>query len=660
MPFTKLLSPIKVGNLRIKNRIVMGAMHTGLENDSNGSEKLKAFYGERAKGGVGLIVTGGFSPNKNGRLYEQGIDFVSEKQIEFHKPITKSVHKNGGKIILQILHSGRYSYQEDCVAPSPITAPINFFKPKELSHQDILKTISDFARCAYLANSAGYDGVEIMGSEGYLINQFIAKRTNKRDDCWGGSFKNRIRFPIEIIKEIKKCSNPNFIIIYRLSCLDLVSGGSTFKEAIELGQKIEKAGVNLITTGIGWHESKIPTISMNVPRGAFTWVTRKIKPYLNIPIIASNRINDPHHAEKILEDGISDMVSMARPFLADENFVKKIYQNKSEEINTCVACNQACLDQIFKMNHASCMVNPRACRETDLKYKSAKIIKKFIVVGAGPSGLMSATLLAKRGHNVRLYEKDNKIGGQLNLAIKIPGKDEFKETLRYFNVMLKKYNVDVNLNNEFKFNNLNNKKIDGLIIATGVNPKKIKIEGLKHKKVLNYLEVLQQKKTVGNKVAIIGTGGIGIDLAHYLSERVINKINNNQIIKSFNKLPQKIYVLQRSFKKIGKKLGKTTGWTNINILKSNGVKFFKGVKYLKIDKCGLHVNISKEYSEKKIKKIFDVDNVIIAAGQEPKKNNIINYDKNKFPIYHIGGARKTNNLDARVAINEAAELCSKL
>ncbi len=440
MAFETLLSPIKVGNVTLKNRVVMGSMHTGLEEHPDGSSRLAAFYAERAKGGVGLIVTGGFAPNPEGRVFEEGADLVSAEQLDFHQPIVNAVHKNGGKIALQILHTGRYGLLEKCVAPSPITAPINFYRPKELSNDEILQTIEDYARCAKLAQAAGYDGVEIMGSEGYLINQFITKCTNHRMDEWGGSFENRIRFPLEIVQRTREAVDAashergDFLIIFRLSCLDLVEDGSSFDEVVELGQRVEEAGASMINTGIGWHEARVPTIAMMVPRAAFAWVTGKLRPHLKIPVITSNRINDPHVAESILRDGISDMVSMARPFLADENFVKKTEEGCPQEINTCIACNQACLDNIFKMKTASCMVNPRAGRETELNYEPASRLKSIAVIGAGPAGMTAAYISAMRGHRVTLFDQRTELGGQINYAVRIPGKQEFYEVLRFYKV----------------------------------------------------------------------------------------------------------------------------------------------------------------------------------------------------------------------------------
>tara|TARA_Y100001970_G_C14252381_1_gene872820 strand:- start:514 stop:2550 length:2037 start_codon:yes stop_codon:yes gene_type:complete len=676
MAFETLLSPLKVGNIFLKNRVMMGSMHTGLEEHPNGSSRLAAFYAERAKGGVGLIVTGGFSPNKEGRVFEEGADLVSEEQIEFHRPIVDAVHKHNSKIVLQILHSGRYGFLESCVAPSSITAPINFYRPKELTHKDILKTIEDFANCARLAKKAGYDGVEIMGSEGYLINQFITKCTNHRLDEWGGTFEKRIRFPLKIVKrivqEIRKEFDDweNFILIYRLSCLDLVEDGSSFEEVIELGKKIELEGANIINTGIGWHEAKIPTIGMMVPRAAFSWITGKLKPHLKIPIITSNRINDPFIAENILREGIADMISMARPMLADENFVKKTAQGRHNEINTCIACNQACLDHIFQMKTASCMVNPRAGRETELNYQDAKKSKTIAVVGAGPAGMTVAYIAALRGHNVTLYDERNELGGQINYALKIPGKQEFFETLRFYKAMLEKYKVVLKLGKFITAEYILTENFDTVVIATGVKPRKLELEGSHNKKVLSYLDVLDKECFVGDKVAIIGAGGIGIDIAHYLTSKSPFSNSIPEYLKTYDILDSKkaleiikpkkrsVTVFQRSKEKIGKKLGKTTGWAHIQTLKSNGVHLVSGANYLKIDDDGLHYEIFPNKGNESKKMLIKVDNVIVAAGQEPKLEFKERLSLAGLEIFVIGGAKNTKDLDAKTAISDGAELAA--
>ena len=671
MAFETLLSPLKIGNITLKNRVMMGSMHTGLEEHPDGSSRLAAFYAERARGGVGLIVTGGFAPNAAGRVFEEGAELVSEDQLDFHRHFVKAVHENGGKIALQILHTGRYGLLENCVAPSPITAPINFYRPKELTNEEIVKTIEDFVRCAKLAKIAGYDGVEIMGSEGYLINQFIAKCTNVRTDEWGGSYENRIRFALRIVEGVKEESGEDFLIIYRLSCLDLVENGSSFEEVIELGQRVEKAGASLINTGIGWHEARIPTIAMMVPRAAFAWVTGKLRPHLKIPIVTSNRINDPYVAECLLRDGLADMVSMARPLLADENFVNKTAEGRPEEINTCIACNQACLDQIFQMKTATCMVNPRAGHETELNYEPAAISKSIAVIGAGPAGMTAAYISAMRGHRVTLFDQRSKLGGQINLAVKIPGKQEFYETLRFYRVMLEKYGVELKLGQCVNQDTIVAGNYDAVVLATGVRPRELELEGADHAKVLSYLDVLDKECPVGNKVAVIGAGGIGIDVAHFLTAQtpysgdVPEYLQGYGILDSEKALalrkPKKreVTVFQRSTDKIGKRLGKTTGWAHIQTLKSHGVQLLPGATYLKIDDSGLHVKVALKKGEEPQEIVMDVDNVIVAVGQEPRRELETSLRESGFEVHVIGGARQTLGLDAKTAINDAAELAAK-
>jgi 2,4-dienoyl-CoA reductase (NADPH2) len=672
MAFETLLSPLKVGNTTLKNRVMMGSMHTGLEEQPDGSSRLATFYAERARGGVGLIVTGGFAPNAEGRVFEEGAELVSEEQLDFHRPLVKAVHDNGGKIALQILHTGRYGMLENCVAPSPITAPINFYRPKELTHDEILATIDDYVRCAKLAKKAGYDGVEIMGSEGYLINQFIAKCTNKRSDDWGGSFENRIRFALRIVERVREESGEDFLIIFRLSCLDLVEDGSSFEEVVELGQRLEKAGASLINTGIGWHEARIPTIGMMVPRAAFAWVTGKLRPYLNIPIVTSNRINDPNVAENLLRDGIADMVSMARPLLADENFVNKTAEGRTEEINTCIACNQACLDHLFQMKSATCLVNPRAGRETELNYKTAVNPKTIAVVGAGPAGMTTAYISAMRGHRVTLFDQRSVLGGQINYAVKIPGKQEFNEVLRYNRVMLAKYGVELKLGQAVDHETLILGNYDSVVLATGVRPRALELEGGDHAKVLSYLDVLDEECLVGQKVAVIGAGGIGIDVAHYLTAQtpfsgdVPEYLQGYGILDSEKALalrkPKKreVTVLQRSTDKIGKRLGKTTGWAHIQTLKSHGVQLLTGATYLKIDDAGLHVKVTLNKGEEAQEIVMDVDNVIVAAGQEPRLDLEASLCEAGMEVHVIGGAKASLGLDAKTAIKDGAELAANL
>jgi 2,4-dienoyl-CoA reductase (NADPH2) len=515
--YPHIFEPLDLGFTTLKNRIIMGSMHTGLEEEKNGIDKIATYYAERARGGVGLIVSGGIAPNVQGWTGPNSARMSSKKHAKHHKVITDAVHAAGGKICMQILHAGRYGYHPFAVAPSALKSPISPFKPFKLMQSGIKRTIRDFVNSAKLAKLAGYDGVEIMGSEGYLINQFIAERTNKRTDNYGGSYENRMRLPIELVKQTRKAVGDEFIIIYRLSMLDLVEKGSTWQEVVELGKEIEKAGATIINTGIGWHEARIPTIATSVPRAAFTWVTKKMKEELSIPLVTSNRINMPETAEKVLAEGHADMISMARPFLADPEWVNKAEINKANEINTCIGCNQACLDHVFEQKVASCLVNPRACHETELNYLPVELKKKIAVVGAGPAGLAASTIAAQRGHNVTLFDSEKEIGGQFNMAKQIPGKEEFYETIRYFNRQIELHKVTVKLNTRVTSEDLVIGDFDEIILATGIKPRALKIEGIDNPKVLSYIDVLKLKKPVGKRVAVIGAGGIGFDVSEYLT-----------------------------------------------------------------------------------------------------------------------------------------------
>ena len=652
----------------------MGSMHTGLEEEKNGIDKLAAYYAERAKGGVGLIVTGGISPNIQGWTGPFAARMSSKKHAIHHQKITKAVHKEGGKICMQILHSGRYGYHPFNVAPSKIKAPITPFKPFKLTQSGINRTIRDFVNCAKLSKVAGYDGVEIMGSEGYLINQFIAKRTNKRNDAWGGDYQNRMRLPIELVKLTREAVGENFIIIYRLSMLDLVENGSSWEEVVELGKEIEKAGATIINTGIGWHESRVPTIATSVPRAAFTWVTKKMKSEIKIPLVTSNRINMPETAEKVLAEGDADIISMARPFLADPEWVNKAEAEKADEINTCIGCNQACLDHVFEQKVASCLVNPRACHETELNYNPTENKKKIAVIGAGPAGLVAATIAAQRGHLVTLFDADEEIGGQFNLAKQIPGKEEFYETLRYFNKQLEIHNVDIKLNTRVTNKDLLESDFDEIVLATGIKPRELKIDGINHKKVISYLDVLKLKKPVGNRVAVIGAGGIGFDVSEYLSHQGKSSSQNidawlkewgidkslkarsgiENITPEFDPSPREIFMFKRSKGKFGGNLGKTTGWIHRSSLKKKKVQFIGEVSYTKIDDKGLH------YVQNEENKVLDVDNVVICAGQIPFKELYQPLlDAGKI-VHLIGGADFASELDAKRAINQGARLAASL
>ncbi len=629
--YPHLLAPLDLGFTTLKNRVLMGSMHTGLEEHPDGTRRLAQFYAERAAGGVALIVTGGIAPNPQGVVAAGASVLNSEDSLPHHKFITDAVHQAGGKIALQILHTGRYSYQKNLVAPSAIQAPINPFMPREMSDEDIRQTINDFARCAQLAQQAGYDGVEIMGSEGYLINQFLVARTNHRQDKWGGSFENRMRFALEIVNAVRTMTGEHFIIIYRLSMLDLVEDGSDWQEIEQLALEIEKAGASIINTGIGWHEARIPTIATMVPRAGFSWVTQKLMGKVSIPLITTNRINDPQVAEQILSEGCADMVSMARPFLADAEFVLKAEQNRADEINTCIGCNQACLDRIFVGKLTSCLVNPRACHETELIAEPATAPKTIAVIGAGPAGLSFAITAANRGHHVTLFERDGQIGGQFNIAKQIPGKEEFHETLRYFDRQLALNGVEVRLNHTTTAEQLSS--FDEIILATGITPRTPDIDGINHEKVLTYLDVLKHKRQIGKRVAIIGAGGIGFDTAEYLSQSgqstslsshaFSHEWGIDQTIKhrgglcpegtQVERSPRKIYLLQRKDSKVGDGLGKTTGWVHRASLSMRGVTMLNSVQYVKIDDQGLHIRRGDE------QQCLEVDHVIICAGQEPLK-----------------------------------------
>ena len=671
--YPHLLAPLDLGFTTLKNRVLMGSMHVGLEEAPGGYERMAAFYAERTKGGVGLIVTGGISPNDAGLTFAGGNKLDTRQEAEKHKVVTQAVHDAGGKIALQILHTGRYSYQPDIVAPSAIQAPINPSKPHALTSAEVQQTIADFVNCAKLAQYAGYDGVEIMGSEGYLINEFIVARTNHRDDEWGGSYENRIRFPIEIVKRTRAEVGENFIIIYRLSMLDLVEGGSSFEEVVQLAQAIEKAGATIINTGIGWHEARIPTIATKVPRAAFTWVTEKLKGLVKVPLITSNRINTPEMAEHVLAAGHADMVSMARPMLADAFFVQKAEQGRSDEINTCIGCNQACLDHIFSMKIASCLVNPRACHETELIFKEAAQAKKIAVIGAGPAGLSFAIYAAERGHQGTIFEASNQIGGQFNIAKTIPGKEEFYETLRYFKRQIElQPNIKLVLNHTASFEQLLNADFDDVVVATGVTPRKLDIAGIDHPKVLSYIEVLKERKPVGQRVAIIGAGGIGFDTAEYLShEGESGSLNPEKFYDEWGidtnytnvgglkaakveKSPRKIYLLQRKASSVGAGLGKTTGWIHRTGLKNRDVKMIAGASYDLIDDQGLHITVNGQST------VLEVDHVVICAGQESYTAMYEQLQTAGKNVHLIGGAKEAGELDAKRAIRQGAELAATI
>ncbi|EKN3781584.1 TPA: NADPH-dependent 2,4-dienoyl-CoA reductase [Yersinia enterocolitica] len=668
LAYPHLLAPLDLGFTTLKNRVLMGSMHTGLEELPDGPQRLAAFYAERAAGGVGLIVTGGIAPNKKGVVYQGASVLNDATQVPHHQIVTDAVHLAGGKIALQILHTGRYSYQKQPVAPSALQAPINPFAPQELSHDEVLQTIADFAHCAQLARQAGYDGVEVMGSEGYLINQFLTARTNQRNDEWGGDFTRRMRFAVEIVRAVRAATGPDFILIYRLSMLDLVEDGSSWDEIELLARAVEQAGATLINTGIGWHEARIPTIATMVPRAGFSWVTRKLMGKVNIPLITTNRINDPSVAEQVLTDGCADMVSMARPFLADAAFVQKAAQDRADEINTCIGCNQACLDQIFDGKLTSCLVNPRACRETEMPVLPTEAPKRLAVVGSGPAGLSFAVTAASRGHQVTLFDAATDIGGQFNIAKQIPGKEEFYETLRYFRRQLVLHGVIQQLNTPVQPEQLAD--FDEVILACGIRPRLPAIKGIEHPKVLTYLDVLRDKKPVGKRVAIIGAGGIGFDTAEYLSQSGDSSSLDSRAFSQewgidqdlaqrgglspvggkVHPSPRQIFLLQRKTSKVGEGLGKTTGWIHRTSLAMRGVRMLNSVSYESIDDEGLHIIRAEQAS------CLPVDTIIICAGQEPRRELHQPLLEMGKTVHLIGGADIAAELDARRAIDQGTRL----
>ena len=669
--FPHLFAPLDLGFTSLKNRVLMGSMHTGLEDRAKDYPKLAAYFAERARGGVGLIVTGGIAPNRAGWVAPLAGKLSAGREVHRHKLVTEAVHAEGGKICMQILHSGRYGYHPLAVSASNLKSPISPFKPWSLSGSGVRGQIKDFVTTAALAREAGYDGVEVMGSEGYLINQFLVQRTNKRKDQWGGSFEQRMQFPLEIIRGIRAKVGPDFIIIYRLSMLDLVPEGSSWDEVVMLAKEVEKAGATIINTGIGWHEARVPTIATMVPRGAFTWVTRKMKGEVSIPLITTNRINDPAQAEAILANGDADMVSMARPLLADAHFVNKARNGQADLINTCIGCNQACLDHVFKGKRATCLVNPQACHETELVFTPALQKRRIAVVGAGPAGLATATVCAERGHEVHLFDKDSQIGGQFNMAKKIPGKEEFYETLRYFKNRIAEVGVNLHLDTQVDAKQLAEGGYDEVIMATGVVPRPLKLAGINHPKVLSYLQVLAHEVPVGNRVAIIGAGGIGFDVAEYLTHdhsqtpdlasfltewgvdhEIQSRGGLQKPVASFS--PRQIYLLQRKTTGVGRGLGKTTGWIHREALRKKGVEMLGGVEYQGVDDEGLHIVQDGE------PRCLEVDHVIVCAGQ---LSNTLLAEQLKalgVKVHIIGGAKLASELDAKRAIHEGSYLAAAL
>ena len=673
--YPHLLAPLDLGFTTLKNRVLMGSMHTGLEEAPQGFERMAEFYAERARGGVALIVTGGVAPNLCGRLEPRASQLSFPWQVKRHRLVTDAVHANGGRIAMQILHAGRYAYHPFSVAPSAVRSPITPFKPRALTGWGVRRTIAAYARCAELAQAAGYDGVEVMGSEGYLINQFIVPKTNQRDDEWGGSFLNRVRFPVEIVSRIRAAVGRDFIIIYRLSMLDLVEGGSTWDEVVQLALAVESAGATLINTGIGWHEARIPTIATMVPRAAFAWVTRRMKREVKLPLITTNRINDPDVAEALLAAGDADMVSMARPFLADADFVNKAAQGRRDEINTCIACNQACLDHIFERRIATCLVNPFACRETELELSLTEMPLKIAVVGAGPAGMACATVAAERGHHVTLFEAAAEIGGQFNLARRIPGKEEFAETLRYYRTRLHKLGVRVELHHHARFSDL--QAFDEVILATGIVPRRPDIPGIDRPEVASYVEIVDGRRVAGDRVALIGAGGIGFDVAELLTHRGSDSAVNSSeaslaafreewgIDASFAERggvtlaqqqppARQVWLLQRKESKVGSGLAKTTGWIRRTLLKKRGVVMLAGVEYEFIDDAGLHISIEGK------PQLIEADTIVICAGQDPRRDLVLDLEAAGVKTTLIGGADVALELDAKRAIEQGTRVALAL
>ena len=670
--YPNLFAPLKVAHLTLPNRILMGSMHTGLEGMKDGAGRLAAFFAERARGGVALMVTGAFSPNLEGCLGPERETMMEAEDRDRHRAIPQAVHDAGGRILLQLLHGGRYSKRPDAVAPSPIKAPINPISPRELSGAEVERTVEDFARGAQLAGEAGYDGVEIMGSEGYLITQFLCLRTNQRGDEWGGPLEKRMRFAVEVVRRVRERCGRNFILQYRISVLDLVEGGLSGDEIVLLARRIEAAGADILNSGVGWHEARIPTIAYAVPRGGFAWATRRLKEAVNIPVIASNRINTPEIAEDIIARGDADMVSMARPFLADAEFANKARAGDRAGINICFACNQACLDEIFDRRVASCVVNPRACHETVLVYRPAQSKKRIAVVGGGPAGLSFAAVAAERGHAVTLYEKSAELGGQFNLAKRIPGKQEFGESVAYYTERLRRAGVKVLLNREA--NDAELAGYDEVVLANGISPRRPAIPGVEHESVAGYVDVLTGRVPLGERITILGAGGIGFDVAIYLLERnrrtqlepmafashwgIVTDANSSGSLAAGNphdhRPEHRITMLKRSTTPFGSTLGKTTGWTHRIELARAGVEMLRGVEYRKIDDAGVHIALEGR------ERVIAADTVVLCTGQDPLRSLVAQLATRGTKAHLIGGAREAGELDAMRAMREGAELAAAI
>jgi 2,4-dienoyl-CoA reductase (NADPH2) len=674
MSYPHLFSPITLAGVTLPNRVLMGSMHTGLEDKAAHFPRLAAYFAERARGGVGLMVTGGFAPNIEGWLSPFGSRLATHRAARDHRVITEAVHREGGLIALQILHSGRYGYQPLSVAPSRIRSPITPFTPRALSAAGVERQIRAFVRCATLAREAGYDGVEVMGSEGYFINQFLVTLTNKRDDRWGGPYEQRMQLPVEIVSRVREAVGKDFILIYRISLIDLVPDGQDWSEVAQLARAVEGAGASMLNSGIGWHEARIPTIATSVPRAAFTWLARKLKGEVSIPVCASNRINTPEIAEAVLASGDADFVSMARPLLADPDFVRKAATGRAASINTCIACNQACLDHTFANELASCLVNPRACHETELVVRPVTAVRRIAVVGAGPAGLAAATTLAERGHAVTLFDSAPTIGGQFNLAKLIPGKEEFEETLRYFGERLRETGVTLRLGTPATADILVAGSFDEVLLATGVVPRDPQIPGQDHPSVVSYLKVLNGSRAVGRRVAIIGAGGIGFDVAEFLAHDGPSTALDRDAwrrewgvgdpsearggVAGVRAQPappaREIMLLQRKAGKPGAGLGKTTGWIHRTALKMKRVQMLGGVRYDRIDDAGLHITIADQ------PQTLAVDNVVLCTGQEPRRDLLAPLEAAGLKVQLIGGADVAAELDAKRAIRQATLLALSL
>ena len=672
-PYPHLLEPLDLGHTTLRNRVIMGSMHTGMEDRAKHLPELAAYFAERAKGGVALSVTGGYAPNWHGWLLPFGSQMTSAKFADKHRIVTDAVHEHDGKIVMQLLHAGRYGYHPFKRAASAIPSPITpFGKPKAMSTKEVDRTVDDFAASAVLARRAGYDGVEIMGSEGYLINQMLTARTNDRTDRWGGSAEHRMRFPVEIVERVREAVGSDFIVMYRMSLLDLVDDAQSWDETVELAKKLETAGVSIINTGIGWHEARIPTIVTSVPRGAFAWVTGKLKPHVGVPVVASNRINTPELAEQIIADGQADLVSMARPLLADPYFVAKAAEDRADEINTCIACNQACLDHTFQNKRASCMINPRAGHETTLVLSPTRSAKRVAVVGAGPAGLAAAAELAGRGHAVELFEALPEVGGQFRLAMQIPGKEEFTETIRYFSRRMELGGVKLHLGRRVSADDLTG--FDEVVLATGVVPRTPSIPGVDHPSVVDYQQVIRDRVPVGGKVAVIGAGGIGFDVSEFLLHEPDESVEDwmqrwgvtdpalergGLATKLAAPPKRQVYLLQRKTTELGKGLGKTSGWVHRQTLKDSGVEMIKGVTYDRIDDAGLHITVStgKETSESRV---LEVDTIVLCTGQESVRDLVEPLEASGVPVHVIGGADVAAELDAKRAIKQATELAARI